>query len=77
MYYPPLFPPEAQDRIEAAKVRAGRQFDRNKQAAHSAREIRLFLVHYIMRIFGVFVREAKVRRLWPEDMTMVAAHFPR
>ncbi len=64
MDYPPNLPPEAQNRVEAAKIRAGRKFDRDKAKASSAREIQLSLMHYIMLVFGVFVREAKLRRLW-------------
>jgi hypothetical protein len=64
MDYPTKFPPEAQDRVEAAKILAGRRFERDKRAARWTSDIRRLLVRYILRIFRMFVREARRLRLW-------------
>lgn len=64
MDYPAKFPPEAQDRVEAAKILAGRRFERDKRAARWTSDIRRLLVRYILRIFRMFVREARRLRLW-------------
>jgi hypothetical protein len=67
MRYPPDFPPESRARVEAEKIRAGRDFDSAKQSAEWTRDVEALLRKYILRMLLTFAKEAQDRRLWPVD----------
>ena len=77
MYYPTKFPAEAQDRVEAVNIRAGQKFDRDKRESRN-RDIERLLHRYILRVFRMFVREAKRLRVWrATDLDWEAREFLR
>jgi hypothetical protein len=65
--YPPEFPQESRDRVEAEKIRAGRDFDSAKQSARWTSHIEELLRRYILGTFLAFAKEARTERLWPVD----------
>ncbi len=67
MRYPSEFPPEFRNRVEAEKIRAGRDFDSEKQASRWTSDVEANLRHYILRTFLAFANEARDLRLWPVD----------
>ena len=78
MKYPGDFPPESRARVEAEKIRAGREFDSAKQAARWTSDVEALVRHYILRIFLVFANEACALRLWPvEKMDLNCREFLR
>lgn len=78
MEYPPDFPPESRARVEAEKIRAGRDFDSAKQSVEWPREVEVLLRKYILRLLLTFSKEAQDRRLWPVDrMDKLSREFLR
>jgi hypothetical protein len=67
MKYPPDYPEESRARVEAEKIRTGRDFDLAKKSAKWTRELETQLRKYILGTFLVFAKEAQTRRLWPVD----------
>src|SRR5947209_118586 len=62
MQYPQNFPPESRSRVEAERLRAGKDFDQARQnAPHREYDARVYLEaelrRYILRPFAVFVSE--------------------
>jgi hypothetical protein len=81
--YPADFPPESRAAVVAEKVRAGKDFDSARQelpgSFHGALEAELR--RYVLRLFGVFVREACTlgrKGLWsPDRLEKEALEFLR
>jgi hypothetical protein len=68
--YPAEFPQTSQARVSAESVRAARDFEEAKGAAHNYLEIEALLRSYILRVFLAFVREARelgCQGLWTAD----------
>ena len=66
MFYPDDFPPQARAKVEAEKIKAGRDYD--SQTKGLAWEYkRPHLENFILRIFLRFASEARDLRLWPAD----------
>ena len=65
--YPSGFPPESRARVEAEKIRAGRDFETAKQTARWTSNVEAHLRQYILRVFFVFANEACSRQLWAVD----------
>jgi hypothetical protein len=77
MYYPTKFPTEARDRVEAVKIRAGQKFDRDRLELRN-RDVERLLRRCILRVFRMFVREAKRLRVWcATDLDWEAREFLR
>lgn len=78
MTYPPDFPHESRARVEAEKIRAGRDFDSAKLTAKWNSDVETHLRRYILRTFLVFANEARSLRLWPvADMDTKCREFLR
>jgi hypothetical protein len=76
--YPSDFLPEARARVEAEKIRAGRDFDVAKQSARRTSEVEAHLRHYILRTFFAFTKEACSLQRWPvEKMDSECREFLR
>lgn len=67
MDYPQDFPAESRARVEAARIRAGRQFDSKKAKAQWRSEIKALFWTYVLTPFLVFAKESSLLRLWPVD----------
>jgi hypothetical protein len=67
MKYPGDFPAESRAKVEAARIRAGRQFDSDKAKARWNSDIEAFFKSYVLTIFLAFAKEAWRLRLWPVD----------
>jgi hypothetical protein len=64
MEYPPDFPAQSRDKVEAEKIHADQDFD---SAEPSPQDIERHVKAYVLRIFLVFVNEACALHLWPVD----------
>lgn len=67
MNYPQDFPAESRARVEATRIRAGRQFDFNKAKAKWRSDIEAFFWTYVLKPFVVFAGESSRLGLWPVD----------
>ena len=67
MDYPQDFPAESRARVEAARIRAGRQFDSKKTKAQWRSDIEALFWTYVLTPFLVFAEESSRLRLWPVD----------
>jgi hypothetical protein len=67
MDYPREFPKESRAKVEAEKVRAGRDFETAVKGARWRADEQKHLRTYILRVFLVFGSEAREKRLWPID----------
>src|SRR6516225_4142783 len=65
MDYPQDFPAESRARVEAARIRAGRQFDSKKTKAQWRSDIEALFWTYVLTPFLVFAEESSRLRLWP------------
>jgi hypothetical protein len=68
--YPDEFPQKSRSRVLGERIRAARDFDLAKQEARDLSEIEGLLRNYILRVFMVFVREARhlgCQGLWSAD----------
>lgn len=76
--YPIEFPSEARARVEAEKIRAGRDFDLARQSASRTSAVEAQLRNYILRTVLVFTKEAQALELWPvEEMDAQCREFLR
>jgi hypothetical protein len=67
MEYPQHFPAESRARVEAATIRAGREFDSKKPKAQWRSEVEALFRTYVLTPFLVFAKEASRLKLWPVD----------
>lgn len=67
MDYPQGFPAESRAKVEAAKIRAGREFDSMRTKVRWKSEIEALFWTYVLTPFLVFAREAYGLRLWTID----------
>jgi len=67
MDYRQDFPAESRARVEAARIRAGRQFDSKKTKAQWRSDIEALFWTYVLTPFLVFAEESSRLRLWPVD----------
>lgn len=67
MDYPQDFPAESRAKVEAARIRAGRQFDSMRAKAKWNGEIEALFWIYVLTPFVVFARESSRLGLWPVD----------
>ena len=67
MDYPEDFPAESRAKVEAARIRAGRQFDSKRPKAKWYSDIEALFWTYVLTPFLVFAGESARLRLWPAD----------
>ena len=78
MRYPQDFPRESRARVEAEKIRAGRDFDSAKASARWGSDVETHLRQYILRTLLVFAKEAQGLRLWSvEELDSQCREFLR
>jgi hypothetical protein len=67
MDYPPDFPAESRAKVEAARIRAGRQFDSKRAKAKWRSEIEALFWRYVLTPFLVFASESACLEFWSAD----------
>jgi hypothetical protein len=67
MDYPQDFPTESRAKVEAARIRAGRQFDSKRAKAKWKSEIAVLFWTYVLTPFVVFAGESSRLGLWSAD----------
>jgi len=67
MDYPQDFPAESRARVEAALIRAGRQFDSKKPKVQWRSDVEKLFWTYVLAPFLVFAQESSRQALWPAD----------
>jgi len=68
--YPDEFPQTSRGRLSRERIRATRDFDSAKEQVHSPSKIENLLLKYVLRVFIVFVGEARAlcdQGLWTAD----------
>jgi hypothetical protein len=67
MDYPQDFPAESRAKVEAARIRAGRQFDSKRAKVKWKSDIEVLFWTYVLTPFLVFAEESARLGLWPAD----------